>query len=154
MHIPPSSNPKPPKREEQLTLFADLDATDVVVGSSAAQAEAINALRRAHASLQKLWEIDRAAARLLIDAPNVPLSGRCALELARFHSAARGLKGGFRNSLAQAAQRRWKAAGLPVTVLRRSSSLDLVDDGAWRTLSIAPELAVAALSLSKGPRSR
>ncbi len=103
--------------------------------------KAAELVRMARARISCLWEIDRAAVRMLIEAPGVPLRGRCALELARFIQEARKEPAHFWNALAQIAQRRWKAAGLRVSFLRGSPALDLISDAEWRTLPLAPELA-------------
>jgi len=131
---------KPPTTQEgQGDLFPEDNGPGNDVTPAALKAAEL--VRMARARILCLSEIDGAAARMLKEAPGVPLRGRCALELARFIQEARNEPAHFWNALAQIAQRRWKAAGLRVSFLRGSPALDLISDAEWRTLPLAPELA-------------
>ena len=103
--------------------------------------KAAQRLAMARANIERLWQIDRAAAVRLAQAAHVPLWGRCPLEDARWNLLALFEPARFLNTLAQVAQRRWKAFGLLVTPLRGSPVLDLITDADWRTIPLAPELA-------------
>lgn len=132
-------------------LFPDDDCPGGDASPDAVKAASL--LRLARARPFCLCEIDRAALRMLKEAPGVPLRGRCALELARFILEARGEPGHFLNQLAQIAPRRWKAFGLIVSPLTGSPALDLITDEQWRTLALAPELA-ALVAQPRPPHGR
>lgn len=94
----------------ELPLFPGLPASPETAAPPELLAKAAGLLTMARACPGKLWDIDRAAARLLVEAPGLPLRGRCALELARFRAASRGVEAHFLNALAQIAPRRCRAA--------------------------------------------
>lgn len=132
----------------QLLLFPGFTLEPDTTAPEAWKVKAAEALAAARASLPKLCAIDRAAAALLREAPRVPLRGRLALELARREAERHGGPGRILNAFAQIAQRRWRAAALPVSFSRRSP-LDLIPDAAWRTLPLADELAALAAQYSR-----
>ena len=132
----------------QLPLFPGLTVDGETAAPVAWREKAAEALATARACAGKLKAIDLAAAALLKEAPRVPLRGRLALELARRDAETKGVPVRILNALAQIAQRRWKAAGLPVSFSRRSP-LDLIGDDAWLALPLADELAALAAQPSR-----